>query len=814
VYGLGTYADGRPFYAMRFIQGDSLKEAIDRFHGDEALKNDPGRRSLELRRLLGRFVDVCHAIEYAHSRGVLHRDIKPGNIIVGKHGETLVVDWGLAKATGRSEPGARERTLQPTTAGGSSETLPGQVLGTPAYMSPEQARGDLESLGPQSDVYSLGATLYYLLTGKPPFVGEVGEVLRGVALGQFRPPRALGPWIDPALEAICLTAMALKPEERYSSCRALVDDIERWTADEPVSVHRDAWMTRVTRWGRRHRSAAASVGVLMASAIVGLSLGAVLINRERSKAEANFRQARAAVDEYFTTVSESKLLDVPGLQPLRKELLEAALRYYRDFLGRRGGDRSVRAEAAAASFRVAWITQALGSLHDALRHMDNAVALYEELIRADSGNAEYQRLAALAHGARGLLLLNLDRREDAMVDQRRALALRESLAAAQPNDLLIQSDVARNRRNIGDLHRQFGRPEKALEEWDKSIAIGQALLEKPLPGGGIRGDMTGRHDLPAIVREDLACVLTDRASILREFGRYNESRDDGRRARDLFEALTREQPGNQQVRTRLGTAYLDDALLQLDMGRIDESLPSFRRGLDILDGLIAANPSVPRYRTMRTDGQVRLGWALRHLGREREAVTLFENATEAAEELFKVDSGSAILRQLLSQCLTQEANLLLHMGRLAEARPKLRRAVQINEALTGALPGSPEIRSALSHALRGVGRAEAAAGARAEAYSAFKRAIEIDLSLAGQFPVNRYNLACNFALMIAVSPPDDREALALQALEALRQANGGGYGTKASVEADTDLDSLRDRRDFQNHLLDLAMPAEPFARAN
>ncbi len=106
VYGLGSYADGRPYYAMRFIRGDSLKEAIEHFHADEMLKKDPGRRSLELRKLLRRFTDVCNAIDYAHSRGVLHRDIKPGNIIVGKHGETLVVDWGLAKATGHAEPGA------------------------------------------------------------------------------------------------------------------------------------------------------------------------------------------------------------------------------------------------------------------------------------------------------------------------------------------------------------------------------------------------------------------------------------------------------------------------------------------------------------------------------------------------------------------------------------------------------------------------------------------------------------------------------------------------------------------------------------
>ena len=108
VYGLGKYSDGRPYYAMRFIRGDSLQEAINQFHGDAALQKEPGRRSLELRKLLRRFTDVCNAIDYAHSRGVLHRDIKPGNIIVGKHGETLVVDWGLAKREhGREPPNCR-----------------------------------------------------------------------------------------------------------------------------------------------------------------------------------------------------------------------------------------------------------------------------------------------------------------------------------------------------------------------------------------------------------------------------------------------------------------------------------------------------------------------------------------------------------------------------------------------------------------------------------------------------------------------------------------------------------------------------------
>ena len=124
-------------------------------------------------------------IDYAHSRGVIHRDIKPANIIVGKHGETLVVDWGLAKAVGRADPSAGEQTLAPSS-GGSSETLPGSALGTPAYMSPEQSRGELNRLGPRSDVYSLGATLYCLLTGKPPFEGEdIGDDLACRAGGRI-----------------------------------------------------------------------------------------------------------------------------------------------------------------------------------------------------------------------------------------------------------------------------------------------------------------------------------------------------------------------------------------------------------------------------------------------------------------------------------------------------------------------------------------------------------------------------------------------------------------------------------------------------
>ena len=192
---LGTNEHGQPFYAMRFVRGQSLKEAVESFHqADHEPGRDPAERTLALRQLLGRFIDVCHAIAYAHSRGVLHRDLKPANILLGPYGETLVVDWGLAKVVGRDDPTPRpaaEMTLRPASPSGSSETMAGTAIGTPMYMSPEQAEGRLSQIGPASDIYCLGATLYCLLTGRPAIEDlDVEEILARVRRGAIRPAAA------------------------------------------------------------------------------------------------------------------------------------------------------------------------------------------------------------------------------------------------------------------------------------------------------------------------------------------------------------------------------------------------------------------------------------------------------------------------------------------------------------------------------------------------------------------------------------------------------------------------------------------------
>ena len=232
VYGLGRYADGRPYYAMRFIEGETLKQAIERFHGTADAGRDTKGRELAFRRLLNSFVDACNAVAYAHSRGVVHRDLKPENIMLGPFGETIVVDWGIAKPLATSTDEVVDASSRDARADESWLTRPGTAIGTPQYMSPEQAAGALGRVDRASDIYSLGATLYCLLVGHGPFsTGSVTDVLECVRHGVFPAPRRLRRSIDPTLEAICLKAMALEQEDRHATALALAGEIEAWLAD-------------------------------------------------------------------------------------------------------------------------------------------------------------------------------------------------------------------------------------------------------------------------------------------------------------------------------------------------------------------------------------------------------------------------------------------------------------------------------------------------------------------------------------------------------------------------------------------------------
>jgi serine/threonine protein kinase/Flp pilus assembly protein TadD len=276
IYALGADASGRPYYAMRLIRGESLLEVIDRFHRSRVDNLTPAERLGELRKLLQRLLDVCHAVDYAHSKGVIHRDIKPSNIMLGKYGETLVVDWGLAKVIGSSEDVAlTTRMVARPQDGDPASTVLGAAIGTPAYMSPEQAAGKHDQLTPTTDVYSLGATLYQLLTGCLPHDddGDQGVMIAKAENERIVPPRQYIPWAPRPLESICLKALAANPADRYLSAHALAADIEQWLADEPVSAHAESWNERAFRWIRNHRTLTVSLAILHLAATVGVVAG-------------------------------------------------------------------------------------------------------------------------------------------------------------------------------------------------------------------------------------------------------------------------------------------------------------------------------------------------------------------------------------------------------------------------------------------------------------------------------------------------------------------------------------------------------------
>jgi len=289
VYGVGQLPNGRPFYVMRYIKGRSLKEAVADFYARSG-SLPPAEWEMEFRKLLTSFVAACHTVAYAHNRCVINRDLKPEHIMLGRYGETLVVDWGLAMRVdppgASSDPHANTVLADST---GSSSSRGG--AGTLMFMSPEQAAGAV-FLTPATDIYSLGATLYVMLTGKLPYVGSssVHELRQKVIRGEFAPARQINPRCPKALDAVCRKAMAGRPEDRYPTAEALAADIERYLADQPVSVLQDTRGEAALRWTRRHRGAALTALVgLVSLTILALVASLALL---RSSHEAN--AARAA----------------------------------------------------------------------------------------------------------------------------------------------------------------------------------------------------------------------------------------------------------------------------------------------------------------------------------------------------------------------------------------------------------------------------------------------------------------------------------------------------------------------------------------
>jgi len=795
VYGLGTYADGRPYYAMRLIEGDSLKEAIEAYH-TAAPALDSTASNLRLRQLLSRFVDVCDAIAYAHSRGVLHRDLKPGNIMLGAYGETLIIDWGLAKAVGRRDPasGGTASTLVPPSGDSHEPTIAGHVLGSPPYMSPEQAEGLLEDLGPATDVYGLGATLYALLTGKPPGDGAtVEEVLSRVRKGTIVPPRQVNTRIPRPLDAVCRQALALRPSDRYPSVRALADDIEHWLADEPVSALPEPLRDRARRWARRHRTLVTTVAAVLVLSLIGLSAFAVVVGDKNRKlvaankairqaetlADARLDRAMSSIEDYFTGFSADALKGGQLPAALRDRLLAKPRQFYEQLAAELAAkpDPSERERAllATGQYNLARILRILGKNEEARTEGEAAVARFEALVARRPGVSAYQNGLAMSHIGLGLVLAETSRTDEAVAAYRKAIRLYEALAARYPDVPEYQHGLTNSYNNLGITLGNAGRAEEAAGAYKSAIAIREALC--------------ARYPDVAGYQNGLAASYINLSNIFVETGRTDQAADELKKGATIYETLAARHPDVAEYQSGLARSHNNLGFVLAAAGRSEEAAEAYKKSIAIGEALVTRQPNVFDYQNWLAGSHRNFGAMLKAQGNFALALTAFHRAAKFAQPRTPVAAS-------LPGLIRETENALALANRLP--------------AVLNGQDKPKDAADGLAFARMCYDKAHFAAAARL-----WDKALVTDPTLAEdrQTP-ERYNAACAAALAAAGEgkdqPPLDDDAkakLRLQARNWLRaelaawtkvfeigpeQAKSRVFATLQHWQQDPDLAGIRD----------------------
>lgn len=690
VHGRGRFADGQPFFAMRLVRGRTLREAIDRLHGVGAAAvgpadDGPGSRfPNSLRGLVGRVVQACHAVEYAHSRGIIHRDLKPENILLGPFGETLVVDWGLAKPIGVHRLGAEPSDVPSATTAddlpadslatpGASigeETRPGQVQGTIGYMSPEQARGDHDAVGVASDVYGLGATLYCLLTGRTPVRVDTtaAEALDRVVRGEITPPSLIASGVDAELERICRRSMVLDPSLRYPSAGALAAALEEWLAEE--------------------------------------------------RAEAVRRLFTAALGAYGTLVFtvQDRLRPIPAAHSIREDLLNRAIRGLEELVEHAGRDhaREVVRSLASAYQQIADLEQQLGRTADARKHYELALSSFESMT---GGAAEARDIGPLSitRGKLGDIL----RRQGELVAAReqylRGLDLTRALASLDPRSTRARRGLEIVLGKLSSLSRQMGEHDDARQYQEESLSISRSLLD------------ASPNDPRA--RRGMAISLGRHGDICRESGDLESARESYARGFDLSEALFRGEPND--LATRRGLAIACNKLAEVS--RLLGDLPAARtaalRGLEVAELLCRDDPwNVPARRDLAIACN-RLGDIDRESGALEEARGWFRRGLELMRSLVQADRDDAHARRGLLLVLLRVGELHHLLGAADEARGCLGEALVMAEALALAEAHDVQAQLDVARACQLLGRLEADTGAPERSGVWFARGIALLQSL-------------------------------------------------------------------------------------
>jgi serine/threonine protein kinase/tetratricopeptide (TPR) repeat protein len=716
----GTTDSGRPYFVMELVKGVPITQYCDEHQV-------PPKERLEL------FLPVCQAVQHAHQKGIIHRDLKPSNVMVCLYdGQPVpkVIDFGVAKATG---PKLTERTLF---------TEFGAVIGTLEYMSPEQAEVNQLDIDTRSDIYSLGVLLYELLTGTTPLQGKrvkeasLLEVLRlireeepprpstrlstteelaSIAAKRGLEPKKLSGLVRGELDWIVMKCLEKDRSRRYETANGLARDIERYLHDEPVLACPPSALYRFRKFARRNRAALSTAALVAVALIVGTvvsirqavratraeALAQVRLESEkqarqdaeaarqdaeaqRELAEENFQKACRAVDEYFTLVSESRLLDVPGLQPLRKQLLEAAQRYYQGFLQQRAQDPHLRGEVALSYVRVAQIYEQNDQADASVRALQRGLECIEVLLRDDPAGDLPRRLAGFRKGGRlGQYWYRWPSDAGAAVRvYQKAAARWEAFAQKNPEVVGFTGDLASFYRRMGDLQTLTGPRQDAAMNFQKACRLLEGLA----------------HAQPneAEHRADLADTLGYLGVYFSKERRYQECEANLRRALTLFERLVSSYPNTPDYRAGLAITYRRLGAALPD-SRSREAEDANRRAVEIATKLQGEYPNFPSYQKMLGDTLMNWGDLLKRTGRSQEAETPYRQAVEVREKLaraFPGNEGYSVAD--FAHILSLLAQLLKANNRPREAERYYRQSIEVWQKLVVDFPEDRDHRAQLS----------------------------------------------------------------------------------------------------------------------
>jgi tetratricopeptide (TPR) repeat protein len=679
-------------------------------------------------------------------------------------------------------------------------------------MSPEQAAGELDRLGPTSDIYALGAILYTVLTGGPPFRDkELAPLLYKVSQGDFKPPREVNKRVDPALDAVCMKAMALKPEDRYQTADELAQDLEHWMADEPVSVYREPVMRRVIRWGRRHRTAVASAAALLITGLVSLGIYSELIRREKDRTTRFYGLARTAVDRMLTRLGEEGLADTPQMELVRREMLDEAGRFYQVLRKERGNERGASADVARAAVRLADVETLIGEDKDAEAHYGEGITGLAALQARDGSDRELRRDLSRAYHFRGLLLRKLNRLDDAERDLKEALRLREGLAKdpnAAPDDRRAHTETL---YHLGALHARAGKTAVAREEYDRAIKAQETLA----------GSKEGTVD----DRRRLGRYLNNLGKMLHaQVGSRGEALDLYRRALDVQEAVVKERPVVAFYRYELGKTN-GNVFTLLDGG--PEAEPYAKRETDLAGQLIKDFPRVPDYRHELAVSDNNVGAIYLDEQRYGESLKALDEAVTTADALVR-DHGDRIdYQEALAIALFNRGRLAVENGHPEKAEPDLTRAVATLKPLITTKGAAPDDALYLGDALVNLGGSHKNLNRRDDALNDLTQAVAVLEPASRDHAENRrYASALAFALrsradlLAFAGQHKPAEADLLEAVKILKPL----VKAKDATAADSrdlgivlyNLANLREKRDPSGALRDLDEAItylEPLARA-